>query len=89
MGDLSRLKPEAYYGAVLEIICFLLHLCDRRIFEVAPHLRQARMDALVIATLSVFANEISQDLEDPTEATEVARRMFSQRMRSGWMNMLL
>lgn len=60
LQDVS-LDVRNYYQAVCEIVVFLLHLSDRLIFEAAPTARNVRMDALVVATILVFAEEIRAD----------------------------
>lgn len=62
LGDASRLDLRQHYQATCEIICFLLHLSDRLIFEVAPNSRQIRMDRFVLASLNVFVKDIRDNV---------------------------
>lgn len=64
LRDIS-LDVREYYQAVCEIVVFLLHLSDRLIFEAAPNSRNVRMDALVVAAIRVFAEEIRADPNIP------------------------
>ena len=76
LGDLSKLDSHSFYIAAAEVVCLLFHLTDRILFDTVPHLRQARMDALVSSGIAVFAEEMRPNLNDPTEANELALQMF-------------
>jgi hypothetical protein len=74
LGDTFRLDVCDYYQAVCEIVCFLLHMSDRMIFETAPKSRDVRMDALVLATVQVLAEEIRADPNVPYAARVIPCR---------------
>jgi|SRR5579884_1079760 len=76
LGDTSRLDTNTYLKAMCETVCFLMHLCDRRLAQSVPHLRQERMDKILKCSIEEFAEEVSNNVKDVGDSEKVARELL-------------